>query len=138
MLNSASELKEIGYDSSLLGIDDITVDGAGKTALDRFLENAIGEAGLIIENWIGDKYKEAETDTSIQYRVKRAEFVLAVSNCLEYLSAKGSTITENLKIEGIEVSGNFNSGNFNAVKNALSDKALQLICYFFDFGSRVV
>lgn len=128
MLNVASDLKELGYNQELLGLDDVTIGLDGKTVLDRFLETCLQDAGFIIENIISvATYELSHTDLLIQPRIKRAELILGQKHCLEYVYAKGLEITDKLKIEGIEVESVLDKDSFTNFLSMLSEKAKQLL-----------
>lgn len=128
MLNSAIDLKDLGFNATLFEkLDDTTPDGNGKTALDRFLETCLMDAGFLIENWISTKYLEAHTNLSIQPRIKRAELLLAQLNCMDYLQTSGSTQVEELEIEGIKVNPKVEKDVFKSLEERLMDKAKELL-----------
>jgi hypothetical protein len=134
MINSVNSLKELGYNQELLNLDDVNIGLDGKTVLDRFLESCIEDAGFQIENMIGiTLYEQAHTDLVIQPRIKRAEFILAQRNCIEYIFSKGIEITQNLKIEGIEVSSNIDKQAFEVILDMLMRKVKELLT--FQFGN---
>jgi len=132
MINSIDTLKDLGYNQELLSLDDVNIGLDGKTVLGRFLESCIEDAGFQIENMIGiTLYEQAHTDLVIQPRIKRAELILAQRNCIEYLFSKGIELTQDLKIEGIEVSNTLDSNSFNELLDRLLNKANELISFHF-------
>lgn len=106
MLNTAAKLKESGFDAELLGLDDVVQDGNGNTALDLFLEDALTEAGLRLEDWTGDYYNQAhevDADSGLVFRMAKAEFLLG-SLILFGTTWSMATASEHMiSVEGIQV-----------------------------------
>lgn len=95
MLNGTGELKQTGFDSGLLGYDDAEKDGAGETALDRFLKGIISAASARLEKWIGQYEDSPET--------RQAELILATVFLLPFAWSRSTIGTSNLTVEGMQI-----------------------------------
>lgn len=95
MLNKSNDLKQLGFDSSLLGFDDEQKDGADKTALDLFLERCILIANKRLASWVKELQDKPE--------FKQAELLLATVSCLPFVWARAGVGPVNLSIEGMQI-----------------------------------
>jgi hypothetical protein len=94
-LNRSKDLKEAGFDSSLLGFDDTEKDGVDLTALDRFLNSILYSANQRLSRWVN-------VQDSPEF--KQAEFYLALVQILPFVWAKHSVGESSLDIEGMKIS----------------------------------
>lgn len=95
MLNKSLDLKQLGFDSSLLGFDDIVKNGADKTALDLFLDRCLLIANKRLTSWV--------TEMKDLPEFKQAELTLGVVNCLPFVWARSGVGPVNLSIEGFQI-----------------------------------
>jgi hypothetical protein len=137
MINTNQELRNLGFDGELLQIDDTIKDMNDKTALDRFLDSCLSEAGFWIMNLIGSIYTLAHTDLLIQPKIKQAELLVSQVGCINQIMLNSTKLSEDLKIEGIEVKKNFNKENYLLTIQTLYDRANNLLSEFLVNASKI-
>lgn len=95
ILNKSNDLKQLGFDSSLLGFDDEQKDGADQTALDLFLERCLVIANKRLASWVNSVQDKPE--------FKQAELLLATVSCLPFVWARSGMGPVSFSIEGMQL-----------------------------------
>ena len=136
MLNTVTDFKEIGFNSDTLGIDDITQDDNDKTALDRYIESNVLEAGYLLESLTG-KYNSAGSGSAdLKSRMTRAELLLGIRNMLELTWSKNTTSENMISIEGIQVQTyNLSLDRQKDIQDNLLQRAKQVVEPYLLSGS---
>lgn len=135
MLNNTNDFKSIGFNADSLGIDDTTKDVDDKTALDRYIEDNVTEAGYLLERWTS-KYYSAQSDTGeLKSRMKRAEFMLGIRNMLELTWSKNTTTENMVSVEGIQVQVyNLSLDRQKDIQDILLRRAKQVLAPYLQIG----
>lgn len=132
ILNKPTDLKQVGFDSSNLGFDDIEKDGIDETSLDRYLNGVIYSANKRLSNWVG------EVKNLPNFKV--AELNLAIVQILPLAWSRNSVGYESLKIEGMDIAiSNPDESNKKKIIQSLVDSAeLNVIEYIEKFSSNKI